>query len=140
MVEIRMIEREEYRAAKRVAARAFSPLHYFFISMSPDTLIAVEDGEILGGIVMKKSRISRAWSVGVIDWVFVHPDQQGRGIGQQLADAGIQLLREKGCEEIYAIVEGYNTSSQKLWSNRGFSVLSPFEQLRRFGLRFLMVW
>jgi hypothetical protein len=37
-------------------------------------------------------------------------------------------------------VEGYNTSSSKVFATRGFTILSPGEQLRRYGLGIIPYW
>jgi len=45
------------------------------------------------------------------------------GTGQKLIEAALHFFEDKGCEEIMACVEGSNTSSSKLFSTRGFSIL-----------------
>lgn len=37
-------------------------------------------------------------------------------------------------------VEGFNTSSSKLFSTRGFSILSPGQQFRRYSIGILPLW
>lgn len=61
-------------------------------------------------------------------------------MGQRLVEAGIDFFERQGCDEILASVEGFNTSSSKLFATRGFRILSPGAQFRRYGLATFAVW
>src|SRR5918997_1422877 len=54
--------------------------------------------------------------------------------GGRLVEATLEYFEEHGCREAFACVEGYNTSSSNLFAARGFTILSPGEQLRCYGL------
>jgi hypothetical protein len=56
------------------------------------------------------------------------------GLGGRLVKTALEYFEEHGCQEAFACVEGYNTSSSNLFAARGFTILSPGEQLRRYGL------
>jgi hypothetical protein len=62
------------------------------------------------------------------------------GTGQKLIEAALHFFEDKECDEIMACVEGFNTSSSKLFSTRGFSILSPGQQFQRYGIRILPLW
>ena len=57
-----------------------------------------------------------------------------------MIEAGLNFLEAQGCNELMACVEGYNTSSSKLFATQGFSILSAGEQFRRYGLGALAMW
>src|ERR671916_42200 len=59
----------------------------------------------------------------------------------ELVGAALQSFEERGCREMFACVEGYNSSSANLFAARGFTILSFGEQLRRYGfLGTLLLW
>ncbi len=129
------------RAAVRAAAQGSFPLlQRPFFSFGTHNLIAESDGAILGGIVLKVFPMSGGRRGGLVSWIFTAPEARGRGVGQALTDAGLALLREEGCDEVFASVEGYNASSNKLWATRGFAPLSLRQQVQRFGASLPAVW
>ncbi|MBE0447586.1 MAG: GNAT family N-acetyltransferase [Actinobacteria bacterium] len=42
---------------------------------------------------------------------FHRPSARGQGAGQRLTEATLEFFDERGCDEVMAAVEGYNTSS-----------------------------
>jgi ribosomal protein S18 acetylase RimI-like enzyme len=137
---IRPMEAAERPAVMAVVRRSFPLLQWPFFSFSPHTLVAESAGTILGGIVLKVFPLAGGRRGGLISWIFTGPEARGRGVGQALADAGLERLRQEGCDEVFAGVEGYNASSNKLWATRGFSPLSLRQQIDRYGWRLPAVW
>jgi len=117
-----------------MAARSFRLVERWFFSFTPHVLVAEQNEQLLGAVVLKIVPLSKGHKDGLIYWLFTVPEARGMKIGQGLVEAGITFLEEQGCERILACVEGYNTSSRKLFSTRGFSILSPGEQFRRYGI------
>jgi len=71
----------------------------------------------------------------------VSPEARRLGVGGQLVEAALRSFEERGCQEVFACVEGYNSSSVNLFAGRGFTILSFGEQLRRYGfLGTLLLW
>src|SRR5215208_3419787 len=71
----------------------------------------------------------------------VSPEARRLGVGGQLVEAALRSFEERGCREVFACVEGYNSSSVNLFAARGFTILSFGEQLRRYGfLGTLLLW
>jgi hypothetical protein len=62
------------------------------------------------------------------------------GAGRRLIEAALDLFDSRGCDEVTTFVEGYNACSSRLFSTRGFSILSPGQQLRRDGPGVLALW
>ncbi|MFW5714000.1 MAG: GNAT family N-acetyltransferase, partial [Brevefilum sp.] len=133
-IHIRKMKPKERKTVMSIMRRSFPVFMQLFLSLSKDTLVAETDGKILGGIVLKTFNLSKDIKVGIVEWIFTSSDARGLGAGQALIEAGLAWLEEVGCSQIFAIVEGFNTSSSKLFATRGFSILPFREQLRRFGL------
>lgn len=139
-VLIRPMERGEKKQLRSVMNKAFPFFMRLFYYFSKDILVAEKDGELVGGIILKKFSISKTLTGGLIAFIFTLPEVHGMGVGQKLASAGIKFLQDSGCNEIFSVVEGNNTSSSKLFSTRGFSRLSPMQQFKAYGLKTLLVW
>ncbi len=133
-IQIRKMEPNERKPVMAIMRRSFPVFMQLFLSLSKDTLVAESDGKILGGIVLKTFDLPKGSQGGVVEWIFTGPNARGLGAGQALIEAGLAWLEEAGCRQIFAIVEGFNTSSSKLFATRGFSILPFREQVRRFGL------
>ncbi len=137
---IRPMEKDERRKVHAVMRQAFPLIQQWFFSWEPNVLVAEQDGRLLGGIVLKLFRLPRGRKGGLVAWIFTAPEARGLGAGQRVVEAGIEFFEQQACDEIFACVEGYNTSSSKLFASRGFSILSPGEQFRRYGLGIFTVW
>lgn len=138
-VLIRPIRDGEKAAAQRVMRRAFSPPTWLFFSWSKHVLVAEHEGRIAGGVVLEIFTV-RKRKVGFVSWLFTDPEARGLGAGQALIEGALDFFEAQGCTEVSACVEGYNTSSSKVFATRGFTILSPGEQLRRYGLGIIPYW
>lgn len=139
-VQIRKMKEEEKGEVLAAMRRSFSLLNRLFFSLSPNVLVGERQGEILGGIVLKVFKLPQNRKGGLIAWIFTTPEARGLGLGQRLTEAGIDFFEQQGCQEIFASVEGNNTSSSKLFATRDFGIISPGEQFRRYGLKTLALW
>jgi len=139
-IVIRPMRESERDETRRVMRRAFPPSAWPFLSWSEHVLVAELEGQIVGGVVMKLFTPTRGRKVGFISWIFSDPGARGLGVGQTLVEGALAFFAEQGCDEVSACVEGYNSSSAKLFATRGFTILSPGEQLRRYGLSIIPYW
>jgi len=98
------------------------------------TLVAERDGQVVGAVVLELFMLPGGRQGGVMFWLMTDPEVRGSGVGGELIEAGLRFFEEHGCQEVFACVEGFNTSSSNLFAARGFSILSLGEQLRRYGL------
>lgn len=139
-IVVRPMRQEEKSRVGKIMRRAFSLPASLFFSWSGYVLVAEQGRELLGGVVLQTFPLPGGRQGGEVAWIFTDPDARGMGAGQALVEAGLSYLVAQGCDEILACVEGNNSSSAKLFATRGFSILSPGEQFRRYGLRTFLVW
>lgn len=133
-MSIRRMHDGEERAVRDLAGRAFSRLESAFFSPPLHTLVAERDGHLVGAVVPKVFALPDKRLYGAIFWLMIDRQARGLGVGGRLVEAACEYFEEHDCPEAFACVEGYNTSSSNLFAARGFTILSPGEQLRRYGL------
>ena len=131
---------DERRNVRAIMRRAFPLFDQWAFSWTPNVLVAEQGGQLLGAIVLKLFALPRDRKAGSVAWVFTAPEVRGRGLGQRLVEAGINFFEQQGCDQILATVEGFNTSSSKLFATRGFKILSPGAQFQCYGLATFIVW
>jgi len=139
-IVVRRIREGEKAEVQRVMRRAFAVSAWLFFSWSEGVLVAEVDGRIVGGAVLQVLTPDKRRKVGFFSWIFTDPEARGLGAGQALVEAGLAFFEGQGCTEIAACIEGYNSSSFKLFSTRGLAILSPGEQLRRYGRSIVPLW
>ena len=138
-ITIRRMHDAEEGSARALAGRAFPPLGNFSFSPPPHTLLAEQDGRLIGAVVPEIFELpGKRWDEdrrgGVMLWLMTDPEARGSGVGRHLVEAALRFFEERGCQEVFACVEGFNTSSSNLFASHGFKILSLGEQLRRYGL------
>jgi ribosomal protein S18 acetylase RimI-like enzyme len=145
-ISVRRMGADDEGAVKALAGRAFSRLGSLSFPRSPDALIAERGGELLGSVVLRTFELPGSGRGedcrgGVMLWLMTDPRARGLGAGGRLVEAALRSFEERGCQEVFACVEGYNSSSGNLFAARGFTILSLGEQLRRYGfLGTLLLW
>ncbi len=157
-IRVRTMRPEEKPSVRRIAWRAFPLTESIFFHWSPHVLVAEtvtgpdDEGssQIIGGVVLDLFQLPQSAKDrpadeqpkgGMVSWLFVDPDAQGLGAGQALVEGAIALFQEQDCAEMFTCVEGYNTSSSRIFSTRGFERLSPGAQFARYGLwGMFLVW
>jgi GNAT superfamily N-acetyltransferase len=131
---------EEKPDVRAIMRRSFPLIVWLFSEWTPNVLVAEREGQLLGATMPKLFPLPGGRKGGLVSGIFTDPSARGLGAGQMLTEAALEFFDERGCDEVMAIVEGYNTSSSKLFATRGFSILSPGEQFRRYGLQTFIVW
>jgi L-amino acid N-acyltransferase YncA len=101
------------------------------------TVVAVEDGVVLGSAKMGPNRPGRGAHVATASFM-VDPTHQGRGVGRALGEYTIRWAREAGYRSMQfnAVVEK-NTAAVHLWQSLGFQILTTVPEAfdhRRYGL------
>src|SRR3712207_5185221 len=146
VISVRRMGADDEEAVKALAGRTFSPLEGLSFPRSPDALIAERGGRLIGSVVLKTFGLPGSGRDenrlgGVMLWLMVDPGARGVGVGGHLVEAALRSFEERGCQEVFACVEGYNSSSANLFAARGFTMLSSGEQLGRYGLLgTLLLW
>ena len=87
------------------------------------TVVAVEDGVILGSAKMGPNRPGRGAHIGTASFM-VDPAARGKGVGRALAEDMVAWHRREGYRGIQfnAVVET-NTGAVALWKSIGFKVV-----------------
>jgi predicted N-acetyltransferase YhbS len=70
------------------------------------SLVAVDDGKIIGHILFTKAKITQkdeAVSVQILAPLAVLPEQQSEGVGKALIKAGLKELRTQGVELVFVL-------------------------------------
>ncbi len=126
---MRDAETKRVRAAMR---DAFPFLMRFFLTVSKETFVAERDGTLLGAVVTKTFRINRERTGGLVAFIFTNAEARGMGLGRKLVDHALAYFEERGCDELFASVEGTNTSSSRMFLNRGFTLASGGQLIKRY--------
>lgn len=134
------MEPEDRARLGPVLRRSLTPLQRVFFSWGQGGLIAELDGAPAGGMVLRTIARAGGRRMGFVDWVFTDPAARGQGVAGRLLEEALRLFEQQGCAETAACVEGHNTRSSAVFAQRGFGLLSPGEQVRRFGGSVLGVW
>lgn len=87
------------------------------------TVVAVEDGLVLGSAKYGPNRPGRGAHVGTASFL-VAPAARGRGVGRRLGEHVVEALRREGYRAVQfnAVVET-NTVAVALWRSLGFEVV-----------------
>src|ERR671916_2069003 len=129
VISVRRMGADDEEAVKALAGRAFSPLATLSFPRAPDALIAERDGELLGAVVLRTFGLpgngrGEDRRGGVMLWLMTDSGARGLGVGGRLVEAALRSFEERGCREVLACVEGYNSSSANLFATRSFTILT----------------
>jgi GNAT superfamily N-acetyltransferase len=139
-VNVRPAGKEEKPAVQAVFRQAFPLLQRPFFTWSDHVLVAEYGGAVVGAVILEFYPLPEQRKGGYVAWLFTAPQVRGLGAGQRLVEAALAFFDEQGCAEASALVEGYNTSSMKQFATRGFGLLSPGQQVQRYGWWLPVVW
>ncbi|MEW5785954.1 MAG: GNAT family N-acetyltransferase [Bacillota bacterium] len=141
LIKVRPIKKGEQPLIRRMLNRSFPFLTRLFVTFrGRDILVAEGNGKPLGGVILKSFYLPRRGKGGLVEWIFTAPEARGCGAGQKLLDAALKHFKQKKIAEVFAIIEGNNTDSINIFVSREFHILSPGQQLKRYGLNILPVW
>lgn len=95
--------------------------HWFADYMN--TFVAEESNKVLGTYIIKPNQIDLGNHIANCGYM-VHPNEQGKGIGQKLCEHSIYFAKERGYIGIqFNIVVSTNIGAVKLWEKLGFSII-----------------
>ena len=77
---------------------------------------------------------------GFVEYIFTDPEVRGMGFGQQLVESSLEYFEKQEVDEMMTQIKGDNTSSSKNFSMRGFTILSPGQQVKRYGFGIIPLW
>ncbi|MBP1934137.1 GNAT family N-acetyltransferase [Ammoniphilus resinae] len=141
MYQIRDFLKEDWNQVKFIYEAGIATGHATFETRAPSfdhwiasavpgcTLVAFNDKAILGWC--KLSAVSdRCVYSGVAEVsIYVHPDAQGKGVGNLLLEALIKRSEEKGFWTLQAGIFPENTSSLALHEKHGFREIGRRERI-----------
>lgn len=78
-------------------------------------LFVADDGAIVG-----MTEVVAADDTGDVNWVHVHPDARGEGIGEALFDRACEALLDAGVEHVRGIVLSNNADGNTFYDEHGF--------------------
>ncbi|MFB6156561.1 MAG: GNAT family N-acetyltransferase [Haloferacaceae archaeon] len=85
-------------------------------------LVAIEDGKVRG---FAQSRLLEGQeTVGEIQWIHVHPEARGEGIGARLLHRTETTLTVRGAERLRGRVLEANETGEEFYRENGYSVAS----------------
>lgn len=134
MIEIRKMEKSEAKEVKKIAQKAFIGVERFFVNTPKEAMVAVVDGKIVGGIIIKRIN-SGSNKIGYFDTAFVDSNYHDKGVGAKLYESTTKYLWEEGCTSQSALVKDDNVGSWKLFLNNGFTLTTFREGVRVLGLK-----
>ncbi len=98
------------------------------------TVVAVQDGEVVGFGSLSPYRTRPAYSTSVEDSVYVRRDRQGRGVGRAVLAELVKVATAHGFHTVLARIVGGHEASIALHLALGFeSVGTEREVGRKFG-------
>jgi GNAT superfamily N-acetyltransferase len=114
---------------------AFEPsLESIFYLHPESTLVALYGKKVIAGINLDIYQVNKHIKMGYIGWLYTDENHRGQQLAGKLIDEAKTFLKNEGCTEISACVEGDNPASFKQLTTRGFSILGLAEQLKLFKL------
>jgi ribosomal protein S18 acetylase RimI-like enzyme len=88
------------------------------VARDPDNLLVLEvDGQLIGSVMVGYEG-HRGW----INYLVVHPDHRGRGLGQALVHEAERRLAALGCPKVNLQVRSSNRSAIDFYRRIGYSV------------------
>ena len=102
-------------------------------------LIAVMEGEIVGMAVLKLKTVKGTLH-GLIEVVATDKNYRGRGIGKTLITESLEWFEKRGCRDVYALIDKYNSPSWNMVTHFGFSEYTLSSQIRDHSMSSLKLW
>jgi GNAT superfamily N-acetyltransferase len=124
---------DESSQVKSIAYKSFKGLEKIFISQPKTALVAELEGQAVGAILYKIFK-TKSHKIGYVDYAFIDPKAQGKGVGKTLYDETIKHLWGLECDYISAMVKDDNVASWGLFLKFGFQRISIFGILKDMGL------
>lgn len=142
-ITIRKIQPDDDRAVWEVAKTMNIPERYLAYSSykkSKANVLVADDGGKVVGCIIPRVGIIAVEKIGIVEWIFVDHNAQGKGIGKALMDAVLLYFQGEGCKTIYALIDRYNSPSWNMFLHNGFKPFEFDRQFKVFGWRIFSLW
>lgn len=141
-MDYRLIRQDEKNEAIDLMKECFHQSYYSIFFLHPETtVVAVENGKIVGGVNMIGYTLRNGKKALYVGWIYVSSSQRGKGIAKELYSQAVLFAKNNCYDELNLLIEGDNPSSFKpVNSIKGFKILTLKEQLKRYKLDIFKVW
>ena len=103
--------------------------------------VAESDGEVVGYASSSKLRTKAAYDTSVETSIYLCPEAQGKGIGQQLYSTLFQALAQEDVHRAYAGITLPNVASIAIHKKFDFEQVGLFREVgRKFGRYWDVAW
>lgn len=92
-------------------------------------LIAEEGGAFAGYVGTLQFRVKEAYRTSVETTIYIHPDFQGRGVGQKLYEGLFDVLKDEDVHRAYAGITVPNEASVALHERAGFRHIGTYSEV-----------
>ena len=92
------------------------------VALHADLLVAVDGQQLLGCGALKEPANPVMAKMAEVTKVMAHPEARGRGVGEALVTALVELARSRGKELLTLECRGNNHVAQRLYARCGFAV------------------
>ncbi len=137
---IRNMKKEEKKQVRRLVWHCFPITEAWPFRFTPHVLVVVHNEKIVGAVAIRIFSLPKKKKGSFIEYIFTDPEVRGMGFGQQLVEASLEYSEKQEVDEIMTQIKGDNTSSSKNFSLRGFTILSPGQQVKRYGFGIAPLW
>lgn len=130
---VRKMEPNEAEAVQKIGKNCFVGFERLILHKPKKALLAICNDEITAAVMYRIITVNEIMKVGFIEFAFVKKEHQGRGIGNVLYEAVINLFNDMGCKSVTALVADDNVASWKIFENKGFKSISFIELYNNYG-------
>jgi GNAT superfamily N-acetyltransferase len=134
------MKKEEKKQVRKLVWRCFPVTEAWPFRFTPHVLIVEHKKKVVGAVVLRLFNLPKKKKGGFVEYIMTDSEVRGMGFGQQLVESSIEYFEKQGVDEMMTQIKGDNTSSSKSFSMRGFTVLSPGQQARRYGFGIIPLW
>lgn len=137
---IRNMEKEKKKQVRKLVWHCFPVTEAWPFRFTPHVLVVEHNEKIVGAVVLRIFSMPKKKKGGFVEYIFTDLEVRGMGFGQQLVEASLEYFKKQEVDEMMTQIKGDNTSSSKNFSMRGFTVLSPGQQVKRYGFGIIPLW
>ncbi|MDW3193785.1 MAG: GNAT family N-acetyltransferase [Cytophagales bacterium] len=117
----RVIQRRDTYVFDPSTPKADLLKHWFAPNMH--TYVFEEEGNILGTYIIKPNQIDLGSHIANASYM-VHPDAQGKGIGQLMGEHSLKMAKSIGFLAMqFNVVISTNIAAIRLWEKLGFEII-----------------
>jgi ribosomal protein S18 acetylase RimI-like enzyme len=124
---------------KEIIDLSFPRFFRFFASRSVSdthepTLVSEQESVVVGFAKLIEFNVGNG-TYGCILWIAVHPAYRRRGIALALTDAGVDYLKQRGVQAVFASTQRKNSAALATLGRAGFELVGFLGLWRLFGWR-----